>query len=520
MTAEKPAKLVPGLGDVHHRVSTSNPEAQKFFDQGLAFIYAFNHEEAIRSFKRAAALDAKMAMAYWGIAYALGPNINLDVDPEREKSAYDATQQALKLAANAPANERQYIDALSKRYSNAPGADLKKLAVDFKNAMRELSKKYPDDADAAVLYAESMMNLNPWKLWAKDGTPTAGTREIVSVLESVLKKHPKHIGAIHYYIHAVEASPNPERALGYLENLVKMAPSAGHLVHMPAHIYIRTGNYAKAAASNQAAQTVDEAYIKQSGSNGMYPMMYYPHNIHFETVASTTGGNYKGALAAAEKLETFTLPIAKTVPMLEGFVATPMLVMVRFRKWDAILKIPPPEQNLAILNAFWHFARGMAFAGKGQIPNAENERKLFADLAKTVSADTPFGLNSQSDVFKIADSMLLAEIAKAGRDYQKAIEYFKQGIAVEDKLNYDEPPGWWLFGRESLGGTLLLSGNAPEAEKVFREDLRINRKNGRSLFGLWESLKARKKTAEAAKIQLQFNAAWKNADTVLKAGEL
>src|SRR4051812_18594419 len=257
---EKPATLMTGLGSFHHAVSTTNAEAQKFFDQGFTLLYAFNHEAAVRSFKRAAELDPQMAMAHWGIALALGPNINLDVDPEREKAAYDAVQKALSLSAAAPANERAYINALSKRYSTDPQADLRKLAVDYKNAMGALVKQYPDDLDAATLYAESAMDLRPWQLWTHDGKPAEGTEEIIAILESVLRRNPNHIGAIHYYIHAVEASPNPERALAYVAKLPAQIPAAGHLVHMPAHIYMRTGDYQAAALSNKKAAQADETY--------------------------------------------------------------------------------------------------------------------------------------------------------------------------------------------------------------------------------------------------------------------
>jgi tetratricopeptide (TPR) repeat protein len=289
----KPASLMTGLGSHHHPVATGNAEAQRFFDQGLTLVYAFNHEEAIRSFKRAAELDPQLAMAHWGIALALGPNINLDVDPAREKAAYEAVRKALSMSAKAPENERAYIEALAKRYSIEPGADLKRLAVDYKNAMGELSKRYPDDLDAATLYAESMMNLRPWQLWSKDGLPAEGTLEIVAVLESVLKRNPNHIGAIHYYIHAVEASPNPEKALHYVAKLPAQVPAAGHLVHMPAHIYVRTGDYESAAQSNQEAAEADQTYIRMSGAQGVYPLMYYNHNLHFLAHAQY-GGAIRG----------------------------------------------------------------------------------------------------------------------------------------------------------------------------------------------------------------------------------
>jgi tetratricopeptide (TPR) repeat protein len=520
LTNDAPARLMSGLGSLHHEVSTNNEEAQQFFNQGVTFIYAFNHDEAIRSFKRAAELDPKMAMAYWGIAYALGPNINLDVDPEREKAAYETAQQALKLSTNASEKERDYIAALVRRYSNDPKADLKKLALDFKNAMGELTKKYPDDLDAAVLYAESIMNLNPWKLWTKDGKPADGTLEAIAALESVLKRNPDHIGAIHYYIHAVEASPNPERALPYVAALPKQVPAAGHLVHMPAHIYMRTGDYIAAAKSNKEAAEADEAFFKSNGANGFYSMNYYPHNIHFEAIASATAGIYSESIETANKLEELCLPYLKEMPMLEGYAATAMQVNVRFRKWDEVLKKPQPDKDFVVMNAFRHFSRGMAFAAMNKLSEAEKEQNLFIERMKAVKTNTPFGLNSQTAVLKVADKMLAAQIAKAKRDYKTATALLKQAVAAEDELNYDEPPGWWLFARESLGGSLLMNKKAAEAEKVFREDLKRNPKNGRSLFGLIESLKAQGKTKEAEAMQKEFSEAWKAANVKLKIEEL
>ncbi len=320
MGGEKPATLMSGLGSVHHPVSTTSPEAQKFFDQGLALVYAFNHEEAVRSFKRAAELDPRMAMAYWGTALALGPNINMDVDPQREKAAYDAVQKAISLVATTDTNERAYIEALAKRYSIDPKADLKKLAADYKSAMGELVKNYPDDLDAATLYAESAMDLRPWQLWTREGKPAPGTEEIIAVLESVLRRDPNHPGAIHYYIHAVEASPNPERALAYAPKLGKLMPAAGHLVHMPAHIYARTGDYENAARSNEDAAAADRAYIAASGTQGVYPLMYYSHNLHFLAIACSIEGRFADAMKAAKQLEANVGPHLKEMPMLEGFM--------------------------------------------------------------------------------------------------------------------------------------------------------------------------------------------------------
>src|ERR1700694_4948575 len=330
--AEKPAALMTGLGSMHHPVSTTSAEAQRFFDQGLALVYAFNHDEAVRSFKRAAELDPQMVMADWGMALALGPNINLDVDPQREKAAYEAVQRALSLSANAPENERAYIEALAKRYSIDPKADLKKLAVDYKNAMGELIKRYPDDLDAATLYAESAMDLRPWQLWSADGKPAEGTEEIVAVLESVLRRNPNHPGAIHYYIHAVEASPHPERALAYAPKLPQLMPMAGHLMHMPAHIYARTGDYENAALSNVHAAAADEAYIKAGGLQGIYPLMYYSHNLHFLAIAYSMEGRFTDAMRATKQLEANVSPHLKDMPMLEGFMTVTPLLLVGFNR--------------------------------------------------------------------------------------------------------------------------------------------------------------------------------------------
>jgi tetratricopeptide (TPR) repeat protein len=518
---DKPATLMPGLGHHHHPVSTTNSEAQRFFDQGLTLVYAFNHEEAIRSFRRAAELDPQMAMAYWGIALALGPNINLDVDPAREKAAFEAAQQALSLSQKAPENERAYIEALVKRYSVDPKADLKRLAVDYKNAMGELVKLYPDDLDAATLYAESAMNLRPWQLWTKDGKPAEGTEEIVSVLESVLRRNPDHIGAIHYYIHAVEASPHPERALAYVARLAPQVPAAGHLVHMPAHIYVRTGDYEAAAQSNREAAAADQAYIKASGSRGIYPMMYYNHNLHFLAHAYSMEGRFAEAIKAARQLESNVGPYVKQMPMLEGFMPIPTLTLVRFRKWDEILKSSEPDRTMVVAGALWHYARAMALAATGKIEMAEAEQKIFLDAAKTISAETPFGLNTTGSILMpVAGEVLSARIALARKDTKAAIAHLRKAVAAEDKLNYDEPPGWDAPVRESLGGALLLDGNYTEAEQVFRDDLMKHPRSGRSLFGLMESLKAQGKKYDAEMVQREFETAWKNADVQLRVEDL
>src|ERR1051325_783713 len=517
---EKPAAIVTGLGEHRHPVSTTNAEAQRFFDQGLNYIYAFNHDEAVRSFKRAAELDPQLAMAHWGIAYALGPNINLDVDPERERAAYQAVQKALQLSSGGPENERAYIEALAKRYSIDPKADLKRLAVDFKNAMGEVVSRYPDDLDAATLYAESAMNLRPWQLWKADGHPAEGTEEIIAVLESVLRRNPNHMGAIHYYIHAVEASPNPERALAYAPKLTTLMPGAGHIVHMPSQIYMRTGDYAAAARSNEEAAEADRAYIKTSGVRGIYPVMYYSHNLHFLAIAYSMDGRLALARRSAEQLASNVSPHLKAMPMLEGFMITTPLVLVRFNRWDDVLKMPEPAQEMTGTRAVWRWARAVAYAASGKTAEAETERKAFLEAEKAVPADASWELNSAQSILQMAEKVLDARIAIAKGDRKSAIELLEAAVRLQDSQAYDEPPAWFLSSRETLGAALLKSGRAEDAEKVFRLDLGKNPRSGRSLFGLMESLKAQGKKYAAQMVQKEFETAWKNADTQLKIEDL
>ncbi|HBB86574.1 MAG TPA: hypothetical protein DC047_03045 [Blastocatellia bacterium] len=515
--AEQRATIVPGIGGVHHPVSTTNPEAQKFFDQGLAFVFAFNHDEAIRSFKRTAQLDPRLAMAHWGVALALGPNINLEVDPAREKAAYDAVQKASALAATAPENERAYIAALAKRYSIDPKADLRKLDNDYKHAMGELVKAYPDDLDLATLYAESAMDLRPWKLWTADGKPAPGTEEIVAILESVLRRNPNHPGAIHYYIHAIEASPNPERALAYAPKLGSLMPAAGHLVHMPAHIYARTGDYKNAAISNLHAAAADEAYIKSGGLKGIYPLMYYSHNLHFLAIAYSMEGRFAAAMQATKQLEANVSPHLKTMPMLEGFMTVRPLMLVRFNRWDDIEKLPQPDASLKGVTAVWHFARGLALAKKGDVMRATTEREAMLKSVKEIPADASFGLNPAHTVLSVADEVLRAQLATAKHDDKATLALLRQAVETEDSLAYDEPPAWFLPVREMLGAALMKSGNYAEAEQVFRADLQRNKRNGRSLFGLMQSLSAQKKDYAAELVRKEFETAWAAADTKLSS---
>ena len=519
--SERAAVLMPGLGDVHHAVSTKNPEAQRFFDQGFALVYGFNHEEAVRSFQRAAELDPQCAMAYWGIALAVGPNYN-DTEPDmnREKMAWDAVQHGLQLAASGPAEEKAYLEALATRYSNDPKPDLKQLAVFYKQAMGELSKKYPDDLDAATLYAESAMDLNPWQLWSADGKPAEGTEEIIATLQSVLKRNPNHTGANHFLIHAVEASPHPELGLDSANRLAKLAPSAGHLVHMPAHIYIRTGDYHDAARNNEQAAEVDRQYIQKFNVTGMYPAMYYSHNLHFLAVAAAMEGRFAEANKAAAQLVEHIAPLAKDIPMTEGFVPTEMLILVKFHRWEEILKYPEPDAGLANTHALWHFARGMAYAAESKFAEAETERQKLFDAANKLPENATIGFNRSRDVLGLAAHLLEGHIALARVSIPAAVEHFRQAAAVEDSLRYDEPPDWYIPARESLGRALMTASHFDEAEKVFREELVRHPASGRALFGLWQSLQGEGKKAKAKRAEADFKAAWKNADVKLRVEDL
>jgi tetratricopeptide (TPR) repeat protein len=536
--ASKPAaQLFEGLGQYHRPIVTSNPEAQRYFDQGLTLVYGFNHEEAIRSFEQAARLDPAAPMPHWGIALALGENINSPVDPERAARAYAAVQKARELSkaaagksapaaagkpatdtppADGPAVEAAYIDALSARYSQDPKADPKPLAIAYAEKMKALAAAYPDDLDAATLYAESLMNLKPWALYSLDGTPSEVTPEVVAVLEGVIAKAPDHPGANHYYIHAVEASNQPERALPSAARLETLVPAAGHLVHMPAHIYARTGDYKAAADRNAVAAEADRAYIKATGvAEAFYPLMYYTHNLMFLTQASAMAGRYADALASAKQTVEHVGPAVKAMPMVEGLTVEPLLVYVRFGKWDEILAAPQPDPSHTIATAQWRYARACAFAAKGDVASGEAEVKALAEVRTKVTKDQMIGLNPAPTVLEVAQFVAAGRVAEAKRNFAGAIGMFTQAVTKQDLLAYDEPPDFHYPVRESLGGLWLRANEAGEAEAVFRKDLVKNRRNGRSLYGLWQSLMMQKKTAEADMVRLQYEAAWKHADVQL-----
>ena len=510
----KPATLMTGYGNWHHPVSTKNAQAQAFFDQGLRLIYAFNHHEAMRAFRRAAELDPKLAMAYWGIAEAVGPNYNDPASEDRFAQAHAAIEKAQTLGADASESDQAYITALAKRFPADPKSDLRAAAEQYRDAMRDVVKRFPDDLDAATLFAEAGMNLHPWGLWRPDGTPEEGTEEIVSTLESVIRREPNHLGAIHYYIHSVEASSSPERALAGANRLAQLAPAAGHVVHMPAHIYIRTGDYEAAVKTNQKAALADQAYIKTGAAEGIYSMMYYSHNLHFIAMAAAMNGNYLESRRGAQLLAANVGPHVKEMPPLEGFMTVPLAVEVRFHKWNEILKAPQPDPAMHTATVFWHFARGLALAGAGKLEEAEAEHKFVAEAEEKTPPDAIFQMpinNKTKDILKIAENVLGAKISLAKNDMDATVNQLRAAVAVQDSLKYDEPQDWFYPVRESLGAVLLKIGDYAGAEETFRADLDRNPRNPRSLFGLEQALKAMDRSYDAGFVRKQFDANWKGA---------
>ena len=492
------------------------------FDQGLAQAFGFNHEAAIRSFERAAELDPSAVMPHWGKAWALGPNYNLDIDDARAKAAFDSLAKAQSLAATAPENEKGYVQALATRYSADLKEDRAALNRAFSQAMGDLSRRYPDDHDAAVIYAESLMNLTPWKLWTSDGNPTENTEQIVTVLESVLLRNPGHLGANHYYIHAVEASRTPTRAMASAQRLTALSESSGHLLHMPAHIYARTGDHAGAAAANAAGAAADRRYLASAPPNGMYGMMYYPHNLHFLADSHMMQGRFADAKQAADRVAELLSPHAAMMPMVESMVVMPVSVLLRFARHQEILALTTPPDDRPVQRAWHHFVRGTTLAKTGRADEADAERKLLAAAIAAVPESAAFGGGgwaTAANALTVASLSLDARIAGARAEHERAIKFWQQAVAAADQLPYDEPPVWFYPVRESLGAALLAAGRAADAERAFRDDLVKHPRNARSLFGLHAALVRQGKEADAAWVQREFTEAWKNADTKLTVEE-
>ena len=515
--------LHPDLGNYHHPITTKSEEAQKYFDQGLTLLYGFNHDEAARYFRRVAQLDPDAAMAYWGLALAIGQNYNdTAVDVLRAAATYDAVKKAVELSAKVSEREQAYIRALTKRFASAdPDSDWKQFHIDYSNAMREVTKKYPDDLDAAVLFAESLMMLRPWQLWTLEGEPAPGTLELVAVLESVLKHNPDHPAANHFYIHAVEASPNLERAIPSASRLLNLVPGAGHLVHRPGHIYLQTGDFELAAKANVDASNADKAFVQRTGASGVYPLMYWTHNIHFISYARAQQGRYEDAKQSALDMVRNVGDADMEMQMLEAFHLYPLIADLRFNRWEEILATPAPKPERKLLHAFWLYAKAMAQVRKGDLKAGAATRTQFESLRKAIPADSLYLLNNKSsDFLNLAAATLDAEFAWARGEKEKSIEEWRRAVGLESTIQYDEPPAWHYPLRQSLGAALLRNGNAVEAEKVFREAMAKRPRDGRLLFGLWQSLLAQKRDNEAKFVEYQFRAAWKDATAQLRIEDL
>jgi tetratricopeptide (TPR) repeat protein len=510
--------LFDNLGDYHRTISTTSRQAQAYFDQGLRLVYGFNHHEAQAAFREAARLDPACAMCAWGVALTYGSNYNSPTDAERERDAWAAATQARTLAAaRGTEAERALIAALAARHSASPAAERATLDRAYADAMREVARRFPADLDAATLFADALMNLRPWSLWMPDGKPQPGTQEIVATLERVLAADPRHPGANHLYIHAVEASPDPRRAEAAADRLRGLMPGAGHMVHMPSHIYYRVGRYADAGSVNVAAVAADRAYFTKSRPSPIYRGMYYPHNLDFVWHAAAMEGRSAECVRAAREFAS-EVPTSAVLEMsdMETAPAAPLLALARFGRWDEVLAESAPPARMLYVTAAWRYARGLAFTAKGRRDEAARELAEIRALLASVPADrTVAGFFKMADMVRLASETLAGEIAARGGDTQAALQHLAFAVRLQDEHWFTEPPPWHYPVRQSLGAALLQAGRAAEAEAVYREDLRWNPENGWSLFGLAQSLRAQGKTAAAAAVDARFRRAWARADVQL-----
>ncbi|HSB45532.1 MAG TPA: hypothetical protein VLD60_11000 [Nitrospira sp.] len=517
-TAQAAPPLFDNLGSLHHPISTGSELAQQYFDQGLRLVYAFNHEEAIRSFEEAARHDPNAAMPYWGIALALGPNINAAMAKEDERRAIEAIKNARARLEKAGDAERAYIDALTKRYISTKRATRSILDRAYADAMRTVWRKFPDDPDAGVLFAEALMDLRPWDLWTAEGKPKPGTDEIVSTLEAVMAKYPDHPGACHYYIHAVEASPQPDRALACADKLAELMPGAGHLVHMPAHVYVRVGQYHDSAERNVRAAQIDEQYLARYSPSGDYADAYYSHNLHFLWASLMMEGRSAEALKTARVLmATITEEEARKDRIKEQYLPAHMFTLIRFGRWDEMLREPPPPKDLHLMEGIWRLGRGLALVATGRLPGGEGEQHALSGLTKQIRRTKSPEEKLERELLKIADRLLAGEIAAHRQRYDESLKAMKEAVKIDESLQYSEPPLWPLSTRHYLGAILLMAGRAAEAESEYRVDLKRYPENGWALFGLIQSLKAQHKESEAADVTTRFEKAWAHSDVALTA---
>ncbi len=513
--------LFTDLGTHRRTITTAMPETQAYFDQGLRLHYGFNHLEAQRAFREAARLDPGCAMCYWGLALTYGSNYNSRADEEREAAARAAIANAKARSAQATDRERALIDAVVTRHARASGADPAERARAYADAMRDVARRFPDDLDAGTLFGDAMMTLRPWNLWTPDGAPQPGTEEIVRTLERVLAADPYHPGALHLYIHAVEASPTPERAAGAADRLAGLMPGAGHMVHMPSHIYFRIGRYADAASVNVQAVQADRAYFATSSPSEMYRMMYHPHNLDFVWHAAGMEGRGAETIRAAREFAA-TIPVEMVLgmPSMESAPAAPLFALARFGRWDEILREPAPPAALPYVTGAWRYARGLAFAATGRPDDAARELAELEAIRKNVSPKRELGAFKTQEMLLLASETLAGEIAARRGDGATAARHLTAAVQIQDGHWFMEPPPWYYPVRQSLGTALLVAGRPAEAEVVYREDLKRHRENGWSLFGLAQSLRAQGKSAEAAEVDARYRRAWARADVTLTASRM
>lgn len=511
-------KLYDGLGSYSHRV-TATSDAQRWFDQGLRLVYAFNHHEAERSFIEAARLDPKCAMCYWGIAISEGSNYNSPTDADREKRALAAVREAQRLADGVTPPERALIEAVARRHSDAPGAKRAALDGAYADAMREVARQFPDDDEAATFFADAMMVRRPWNLWAPDGSPNPGTAELVQSLERVLARNPNHPGADHLYIHALEGSKDPQRAEAAADRLEKLMPAAGHVVHMPSHIYWRVGRYADAAFVNVKAVKADREYFKTAQPSPIYLAIYYPHNMDFVWQAAAMQGRRAETIRAADEYAGSAPPaMVAQMPDMETAPAAPIAALVRFGQWDKVLRYREPPAAWVYTRGIWHYARGLAFNAKSQPVAARRELSALDSLVATVpETRTVRFLFRTRNVLQLAANVLGGEIAAKAHDGATAERLLDAAIAEQETQSFIDPPVWYAPVRQSLGAVLLELGRPEDAERTYREDLLENPDNGWSLYGLAQSLRAEGKRAEAAQVEKRFRKPWSRADVKLTA---
>jgi tetratricopeptide (TPR) repeat protein len=509
------APRLQNLGSHTFKVTISSDRAQLFINQGLNLAYGFNHAEAGRAFAEAARLDPQSPMAYWGQSLVLGPNINAPMNPEDEPKAYELVRKAMSLRDRGTPRERAYIEALAARYTGK-AEDRQAADRTFADAMRRVVQAYPDDLDAAAIFAEALMDLRPWNYWTRDGVPYEETRELLPILQSVIERNPNHPGALHYWIHVWEPTDTPERAEAEADRLLTLMPGAGHVVHMPGHIFQRVGRYGDTIKANQMAVAADEDYIVQCRAQGLYPLGYYPHNLHFLWFGATFAGQGALAIDAADKTaKVIPAEALAQVPFLQGFLAVPYWARVKFARWDEILATKPPAHDTLFMRGVWRYARASALIAKGRLAEAERElaelRRIVDDPA-LVKEPASFSTNTATSIMRIAPEVVAGELAAARKDYDRALLHLERAVRFEDALVYQEPADWHSPVRHTLGGVLLQAGRPDEAEAVYWDDLRRNAENGWSLHGLMSALRAQGKTDEAAAVEARFNRAWARAD--------